>query len=145
MNLEIRAHHSDLAKLNRNLNRLADETGKTLEEVLPAQMRLLATDLAAVTSPKGNASGDNKKAMENIMKRIMSIYPPPGSIVNLLKKKGEGIAGKFAGFITSRKTAAAQKILDQFLPELNIKIGSFDGGFLHSVQRETKRKSPSDS
>ena len=139
MELKLTAHPADLAALNLSLNRLAEQTGKTLQEVLPAQMRLLATDLAAVTSPKGKDTGDNQKAMENIMKRIYAIYPSTGAIVNLLKKKNDGLAGKFAGFITTRKNASAQKILDQYLPELNITIGSFDGGALHSAHRNQKK------
>lgn len=139
MDIKLEAHPADLARLNQNLNRLAEGTGKTLKEVLPSQMRLLATDLAAVTSPKGKGTQDNQKAMENVKIRISEIYPPIGKIVNLLKKRSEGIAGSFAGYMTRRQTTKAQKILDQYLPELNIRIGPFDGGFLHNAQREQKK------
>lgn len=136
MKISITAHPRELARLNENLNELARETSKTLKEVLIPQMRLLATDLAYVTAPKGKS---NEKGTKKVMRRISSIYPPPGSVVKLLKKKNSGVAGKFASYITSRKTAAAQKILNQYLPELNIKIGSFDGGALHKSQRDHTR------
>ena len=139
MNLEIKAHPGDLAALNLTLNRLAEGTGKTLKEVLPSQMRLLAADLASVTSPKGKGTRDNAKAMEKVIARISDVYPHPGAVVKKLQQVNQGAAGKFASFLTSRKVASAQKILNEFLPSLNITIGAFDGGSLHQSQREQKK------
>lgn len=139
MEINVKADPFDLARLNQNFNTLAEETGKTLKEVLVPQMRLLASDLAYMTSPKGKSTQDNKKAMENIMSRISAIYPHTGVVVKILQQKNPGVAGKFAGFVTTRKVASAQKILNEYLPELNIKIGPFDGGALHQAHRNQKK------
>jgi len=139
MALKIEPHQGDLQALNRDLNRLAEETGKTLKEVLIPQARLFAADLAYWTAPVGKGSQDNLKAMENVKIRISEIYPTIGRVVNLLKKRSDGLAGSFANYITKRQNAKAQRILDQYLPELNITIGSFDGGALHQAQREQRK------
>ena len=137
--MSIRLNSADEASLNADLNRLAIETGKTMREVLPPQMRLLAADLAHVTYPKGRSPGDNADAIKKIAARIASIYPPVGAVVNEIKKKDEQVGIRFAVLISKRDYLAAQKILDTYTPELGIKVGAFDGGSLHRAQREKKK------
>lgn len=134
--IEIRADSRDLARLNVDMNRLAESTGKTLKEVLPSQMRLLAVDLAKVTLPRSKAS---KKSMDNVKGRIAAIYLNPGSVVNKLKTKNEGAAGSFADHISKRNYNKAQSIVTRYLPGLNIRVGAFDGGALHRKQRSDKK------
>jgi hypothetical protein len=139
MGVEIHIHKGDLQMLNREMNRLAEQTGKTLKEVLIPQARLFCADLAFWTRPMGKGSGDNKENMEKVHIRIQQVYPPVGRIVNLLKSKNEGVAGKFAGLITARQYAKAKAITDRYLPDLNLAIGAFDGGQLHRAQSEQKK------
>jgi len=138
MSLGINLKSTDMAKLNRELNRLAEQTGKTLKDVLPAQMRLLAADLAYVTYPKGKGSQDNADHIKKIRSRIAAIYPPVGFVVNLLKKENEGAAGKFAELVTKRQYTKAQAITDKYLPSWNLTVGAFDGGESHRTQSDQK-------
>jgi hypothetical protein len=137
--MNVRLNSADEASLNADLNRLAIETGKTMREVLPPQMRLLAADLAHVTRPKGRSAGDNAGAMKKIAARIAAVYPPVGVVVNRLKKKDEQVGVRFAVLISKRDYLAAKKILDTHAPELNMRVGAFDGGALHRAQRESKK------
>lgn len=139
MGISIELHSRDTNKLNSVINQLAVETGQTLREVLPSEMRLLASDLAFNTYPRGKGSGDNKAHKEKIKSRIRDVYPNVGYVVNLLKKENEGAAGNFAGLIERRQFSKAQSILNGFLPQMNIRIGGFDGGSLHKSQNGQKR------
>lgn len=136
MSLKMRLNGNDEARLNRELNRLAEQTGQTLKEVLPSQMRLLATDLAFVTIPRGKGTSDNKQNMERVMSRIRTIYPSVGKIVNELKERNPGVAGRFAGLIDKRQYAKAQNLASQYIS--NLTVGTFDGGALHKAQSESK-------
>jgi hypothetical protein len=137
--IEIRPHPASMASLNSQISRLAESTGQTLKEVLPSQMRLLAADLAAVTLPKGKGGSDNRQGISRTESRIAEVYPPPGSVVKRMQSVNPGAAGKFAAMLSDRQWAKAQKLLNQFLPELNMTIGAFDSGALHKSQRYTKR------
>jgi len=138
--VNIHLNNQDEARLNLALNRLAEGTGKTLREVLPAQMRLFATDLAYVTRPKGKGSNDNADHKKSIADRIRSVYPSVGWVVNQLKTVNEPLAGRFASMMSTRGTSAkAQQILDTNLPRLRIKIGPWDGGELHRAEQFKKR------
>lgn len=137
--IDLNINYSDLQKLNRNLNRLAEETGQTLKDVLPSQMRLLATDLAYNTYPKGKGSKDNEQHQKKIAARIREVYPSPGRIVNELKKRNPGIGIKFAALLAKRDFRKAKLITDKYFQ--NLEIGSFDGGKLHKEQSFQKNVS----
>ena len=57
------------AKMNAAISTLARESGESLKDVLPKQMRLLAVDLAYVTTPKGKTKGDELKNMAKVIAR----------------------------------------------------------------------------
>jgi hypothetical protein len=137
--ITIRENTADLQQLNAAINQLARDTGQTIREVLPDEMRLLAVELAKATFPEGKDKSGNIKTMEKVKGRIMSVYPPPGGIVKLIQKRSDGAGGKLAGYMENRQWSKAQKLINQFLPALNITIGTFDGGALHASQKRTKR------
>jgi hypothetical protein len=131
----IDANSSDMRRLNSALNELARETKKTLKDVLPAQMRLLASDLAFVTRPKGRAQAD-KQATENaLMWKIADVYPHPGRIVNQLNVIANGLGGRFANLLRRRKFSECKAITDKHLPGMRLSVGVFDFGQLHESMR----------
>jgi hypothetical protein len=139
MNLKIEINSFAMNELNVTLNRLAESTGKTLQEVLPSQMRLLATDLAYVTYPKGKGSADNVNHQAKIQGRIRDVYPRPGTIVNELKNKDTRLGVAFSLMLQKRQYSKAKQLTDRHLPNMGLSIGSFDGGELHKAQSEQKR------
>ena len=139
MNINLRADERSMRELNLALNRLAESTGKTLKEVLPSQMRLLATDLAFVTYPKGKGTKDNADHQKKIKGRIAEVYPHIGTIVNQLKEIEPKVVGRFTKYMASRQYGQAKLILDKYMPNMNITIGAFDGGALHKEQMNKRR------
>ena len=141
MKLTLEHNSYAMAELNLTLNRLAESTGKTLKEVLPSQMRLLAADLAFVTYPKGKGSGDNADHMKKIRSRIAQVYPHVGTVVNLLKNVDSKIVPRFVKYMKNRQYGQAKLMLDKYLPNMNIGVGAFDGGKLHKEQSQQKNAS----
>jgi len=125
MNLKIEINSFAMNELNVTLNRLAESTGKTLQEVLPSQMRLLATDLAYVTYPKGKGSADNVNHQAKIQGRIRDVYPRPGTIVNELKNKDTRLGVAFSLMLQKRQYSKAKQLTDRHLPNMGLSIGSF--------------------
>lgn len=138
MKLTLEHNSYAMAELNLTLNRLAESTGKTLKEVLPSQMRLLAADLAFVTYPKGKGSNDNLIHQARIQSRINEVYPHIGTVVNELKNVESKIVPRFVKYLSNRQYGQAKLILDKYLPRMNISVGAFDGGKLHRDQSEQK-------
>ena len=82
--ITVKADIEDFARLNEGLNKLAEQSNKTMKEVLPAQMRLLATDLAYVTTPKGKGKSDNLRNMKKVAQRIMDVYPTKAFVIYMV-------------------------------------------------------------
>lgn len=133
MKINIYADKYDMNRFQEALSSLAVASRKTIAEVLSSQIRLLASDMAYVTSPKGIR---NDKQTNVIEWYIRAIYPSVGVVVNLLKQKNEGIGIGFAVAIAKRNIAKAQAIVSKHLPEMNITVGAFDGGALHKANRK---------
>lgn len=139
MGVTIELSPRDATRLNTEINRLAEQTGQTLRQVLPAQMRLLATDFSYVTREKGDQKSDKGVAENRVAIVIGAVYPSVGWVVNRLKRVNGDIADGFVAAWNKRKWQNAQAILDKNLPRLRITIGKFDGGALHEKERWKKR------
>ena len=139
MSITVTPNAADLRRLNDALNLMARETKKTLRDVLPAQMRLLATDLATVTRPKGKSQSDRESSESKITMKVREVYPHPGYIVNILNKIDDGLGKRFAGLLKRRKYAEAKRITDKHLPGMRLDVGVFDFGQLHKSMRWKKR------
>ena len=139
MSFSITPNPADLRRLNDALSEMARETKKTMREVLPAQMRLLATDLATVTRPKGKAQSDKAISESKISAKVRETYPHPGYIVNILNKIDDGLGKRFGSLLKRKKYAEAKKITDQHLPAMRLDVGVFDFGQLHKSMRWKKR------
>ena len=136
--ITVKADIDDFARLNTGLNKLAEQSGKTMKEVLPAQMRLLAVDLAYVTTPKGKSKSDNIRNMKKVAQRISEVYPSVAFIVYMVAQQNKGAGGRLAMLLRTNKKAKAQAIIDKYISRLKITIGTFDGGKLHKAQSESK-------
>ena len=139
MAVTIHADPADLGRLNDALIQLARETRKTMKDVLPAQMRLLATDFATVTTPKGKSQSDKGQGESKITTKVRDVYPHPGYVVNMLNKVEPGLGIRFGSLLNRKKYQDAKKITDKHLPGLNLDIGVFDFGQLHKSMRFKKR------
>jgi len=138
MSMNMKFDPRSQAKMNQAISELARESGKTLKEVLPSQMRLLATDLAYNTTPKGKTKGVEIPNMRDVKARIKSIYPSAGIVIYWVKSKNEGAAGSLASYIELKKRAKAQAIIDKYIPEKKVTVGGFDGGKLHRNNSRSK-------
>lgn len=147
MGISIELHSRDTNKLNSVINQLAVETGQTLREVLPSEMRLLAVGLASQTTPQDGLTtgltgreataarnGGRESRMNSVRAMIFLIYPPIGWVVKDMAKKNHGAAGSFAAAMDKKNYVRAQKLLNEFLPEMGYTIRGFDGGALHKAQ-----------
>lgn len=139
MNVTLKPDPADLRRLNDALTELARETRKTVRQVMPAQMRLLATDFAAVTRPKGKSQADKEAGESKITAKVREVYPHPGYIVNMLNKVDPGLGVRFGSLLKRKKYAEAKQITDKQLPGLRLDVGLFDFGQLHKSMRFKKR------
>jgi hypothetical protein len=139
MSVTIKPDPADLRRLNDAITELARETRKTVRKVMPAQMRLLATDFAAVTRPKGKSQADKESAESKITMKVREVYPHPGYIVNVLNKIEDGVGKRFGGLLKRKKYAEAKQITDKHIPGWRIDVGLFDFGQLHKSMRFKKR------
>lgn len=127
-------------ELNDAVQRLADAAGSTVRDVLPAQMRLFAADLAFNTRPIGKGTGDNKQNQTKIEIRIGTIYPPIGWAVNLLKASSEQACAAFLRNLEAKNYSVAAGILNRFLKgRTRYAIGPFDNGSLHKKQQFSRK------
>jgi hypothetical protein len=128
------------AELNRALQRLADASSLTVREVIPAQARLFAADLAFNTRPLGKTGESQKEGMKRVASRIYGVYPPPGAIVNALKEINENLAKGFVRLCARRKFSQAANILNKHLSGgVQYSVGAFDDGKLHRDQKNSKK------
>jgi len=137
--ITVKADIDDFARLNTGLNKLAEASGKTMKEVLPAQMRLLAVDLAYVTTPKGKGKNDNQNNMKVVAKRIKDVYPTIALVMFMVARQNKIAAIQLSRHLKTNKKVKAQAIIDKYISEKNIKIGTFDGGKLHKAQSNSRK------
>lgn len=123
------------AEMNRAIQRLADEAGKTAREVIVPQSRLFCTDLAYNTKPIGKTAAEGKKLREEIVKRINLIYLPVGAAVNMLKRKSPRLGVAFQRMLRSGDFSGAAAMMNRQFPSAQWEVGPFDGGDLHKDQR----------
>jgi hypothetical protein len=132
----------DSAELNSALESLALASKKTLKEVIPPQVRLFATDLAANTRPFGKDAGSQKDGQEKIGARIGEIYKPVGFVVEHIREKfGKNYASSFIRCIKTKNYAGAETLLRAVIPGSRSTIGEWDGGKLHAEQKNQKKVS----
>jgi hypothetical protein len=132
----MRINEEDFRELNRSMGRLAKVTGQTVRELLPSEARLLCVELSRQTIPLKFEKP--VKFIENLRRFILAIYPSKGMVHEQLQRRaGYDVADAFWSAIEKKRDAAAQKIIDEHLP--NLKIGPFDGGALHEAARTMKK------
>lgn len=128
---------SDISELDSAVSQLAAASSKTVREVLPAQMRLLAADLAFNTRPIGNTAAAQRAGQDRVVKRISSIYKSVGTMAELLGDKEDRLKKAFISMIKKRDYIRAAKLIGDLLG-YRITVGEFDGGDLHKKQQFTK-------
>lgn len=129
---------SDIAELDSAIQKLADAAGTTAREVLPAQMRLFAADLAFNTRPIGKTAAAQKEGQEKVERRITAVYPSVGMMAELLGQKEERLKNAFIASIKKKEYAPAARLLNDIFAA-KYTIGEFDGGDLHKKQQFTRR------
>jgi hypothetical protein len=138
MNGDVTLRFVDIAELNSAMQKLADAAGSTVREVLPAQMRLFAADLAMNTRPVGKTASAAESGRANVDKRIRYIYPSVGMMADLLTPYGERVKKGFIARVKKKDFVNAAKILNDIFPS-TYAVGEFDGGELHKKQQFTRR------
>lgn len=131
----------DSAELNAALERLALASKKTLREVIPPQVRLFATDLAANTRPFGKDVGSQKDGQEKIGARIGEIYKSLGSAIATVEKAGDAKAtARFKRYVREKKWAEAETMFSSFdRTRVRFAFGEWDNGALHREQKDAKK------
>lgn len=126
--------------LDRAVQKLADAAGSTVKEVLPAQMRLFAADLAFNTRPIGKTPATQKEHQAKIMGRIMSEYFSVGAAYSFLKKDDPKKAAAFVRNVKAGNITEAATIINSTSKNPVIySVGRFDGGKIHNEQRFRKK------
>ena len=129
---------ASLSELNATIQRLADAAGSTVREVLPAQMRLFAADLALNTRPIGKTASAQAAGQANVDKRIRFIYASVGMMVELITPHGERARNGFIALVRKRDFTGATRMLNNLFPS-TYTVGEFDGGQLHKDQKFSRR------
>lgn len=138
--MSVTLRFSDISELDSSIQKLADAAGSTVSEVLPAQMRLFAADLAYNTRPIGNEKGDDESGKKKIATRVGAVYKPVGKAVEWLSKINEGIANSFIRYVNKKQFTKAADILNRNTSsQYQYEVGMFDGGKLHREQARVKR------
>lgn len=137
-NGDVTLRFSDIAELDASIQRLADASGITAREVLPAQMRLFAADLAFNTRPIGKTSAAQKEGQKKVEARIRWVYPSVAIMADLLERKEERLKKAFIARVKKKEFAGAARILNDVF-EGSYTIGNFDGGELHQKQQFSRR------
>ena len=88
-NGDVTLRFSDISELDSSIQKLADAAGSTVREVLPAQMRLFAADLAFNTRPIGKTAAAQKDGQKKVEDRIRWVYASVGMMADLLGRKEE--------------------------------------------------------
>lgn len=128
----------DIAELDSSIQKLADAAGSTVREVLPAQMRLFASDLAMNTRPVGKTASAADSGRINVEKRIRWVYCSVGMMADLLEPYGERVKKGFIARVKKKEYAGAARMLNDIFPS-TYTIGEFDGGTLHKDQQFTRK------
>jgi len=142
-NGDVTLRFSDISELDSSIQKLADAAGSTVREVLPAQMRLFAADLAFNTRPVGKTSSSGKELQVKILMRLSMTYGSVGGAYDWLKndaKAGPGVAAKFSRLVKSGKYSEAASVLNTHgKTDRRYSVGMFDGGELHRKQRFVRK------
>lgn len=138
MNGDVSLRFSDISELDSAIQKLADASGSTAREVLPAQMRLFAADLAFNTRPLGKTAAAQREGQDRVERRISTVYPSVGMMAEVLGEKEERLKIAFISRIKKREYAGAAKLLNDLFSS-TYSIGEFDGGKLHKEQQFTRR------
>lgn len=138
MNGDVTLRFVDIAELDSAIQKLADAAGSTAREVLPAQMRLFAADLAFNTRPIGKTAAAQKAGQINVEKRIRWVYCSVGMMADLLEPYGERVKKGFIARVKKKDFVNAARILNDIFPS-TYTIGEFDGGKLHKEQQFSRK------
>ncbi len=129
-------------QLNRAVQRLADISGKGVREVLTANMRLFAADLAFNTRPKGKGADGQREAQKRVEARVYAVYITMPGAIGIIKAKDVPAAEAFRRAVKNAKYTQAAAILNRFATGTErYSVGDFDDGELHKRQRFTRRVS----
>lgn len=135
---DVTLRFSSMSELDSAVQKLADAAGETVKEVLPAQMRLFAADLAFNTRPIGKTSAAQKDGQEHVERRILTVYPSVGMMADMLALKEERLKNAFIALIKKKKFTQAARLLNDLFAS-NYEVGEFDGGTLHKDQQFTRK------
>ncbi len=138
MSGDVTLRFADISELDSAIQKLADAAGTTAREVLPAQMRLFAADLAFNTRPIGKTAAAQKAGQINVEKRIRWVYASVGMMADLLESHGERVKKGFIARVKKRDFSGAVRMLNDIFSS-TYSIGEFDGGKLHQEQQFTRK------
>lgn len=140
MSVTVKMDASSEAEFSRALQALADAAGTSAGEAMKQQGRLLATDFAYWTKPKGKSPHEGKRHREHIHTWLAQIYVEVPLAVSWLKHMApKGISDRFVRRYKRREFTECERILNSYLTYRKWRVGPFDGGVLHKAHERTPR------
>jgi len=130
----------DDTAFKRSLLRFYASQNKSWPEVLRAQGRLVAVNLAYQTQPFGEAAG-RKQGEGKVLTDLLRIYAPMGYVFKKIEEQSRQMAVAFWAMVKSNRKDDAKKLLERVnLPQFSqAEIGPMDSGAAH---REAKAPIP---
>lgn len=122
----------DDTAFRRALQRFYASQNKSWPEVLRAQGRLVAVNLAYQTQPFGTDAG-RQQGEGKVKSDLLKVYAPMGAVYKKIAEQSRLMAAGFWALVKANKTAAVRQMIARVnLPELNqADVGPMDGGAKH--------------
>ena len=138
--MSVSLRFASISELDKSIQKLADAAGSTVKDVLPAQMRLFAADLALNTRPLGKSASVQKDHQVRIFWRIANTYTSIKTMSRVVSKADKKAGARFNRYIREKNYSKAETILNSVTKGSEIyTIGPFDGGKLHNSQRNLRK------
>lgn len=135
---------AEISLLEAALHDLAEATGKEYGQVVRANARLIAVNLAYQTQPFGDDDRGRIAGEIAVKRDLKKVYAPPGSIYSQLTaiaahgaETGEKLARAFYAAIAKNDLVAARRIVrGSGIPDRGLDVQKFDGGAAHGRRRD---------
>lgn len=138
--MKVEVDIKDIKELEKNMLKLIDVTGKTVQDVLKQQGTLLAVDLAGAhdrsTSGKLSAA-DGKKHKEDVVQTVLSTYRDAAKAAKYFTGYGADAPKRWLGYLKRKEVRKMQAMADKLnlskaYGGRRIKVQVWDGGAAHT-------------
>lgn len=141
MGIKVKLSKNSEAELSRSIQKLADVCNESALDVMKSQGRLLCTDFAYWTNPRGKSPHDGRAHRDHIKRWIEFIYRTPQQAFNAIKfDANKGVAIAFLKHWKRRKYQECERLLNQHSSGgFRWRVGPFDGGTIHKQHAKSSR------